>query len=94
MQVAGSTASTFPAFDGKVEFKSPESLPEGSTMPDQINLDPLIAHLRRELDKIDQAILVLQRMAMARRVDARCRVRRNLPVHGHTAWTKDRVRKG
>jgi hypothetical protein len=79
---------------GKVESKNLEPFPGSSTMPEQINLDPLIAHLRRELDKIDEAILVLQRAAMARRVGARCRVRRNLPVHGHTAWTKDRIRKG
>jgi hypothetical protein len=78
----------------KVEFKSPESLPGGNAMPEQIDLDPLIAHLRRELDKIDLAILTLERAAMARRAGARCRVRRNLPVHGHQARTQDRVRKG
>jgi hypothetical protein len=63
-------------------------------MPEQINLDPLIAHLRRELDKIDLAILALERAAMARKAGARCRVRRSFPVHGHNARTKDRVRKG
>ena len=63
-------------------------------MPEQINLDPLIAHLRQELDKIDLAILALERAAMARRAGARGRVRRSFPVHGHKAWTKDRVPKG
>ena len=63
-------------------------------MSDQIKLDALIAHFRQELDKIDQAILVLERMAMAKEAGARCRVRRNLRVHVHKAWNKDRVRKG
>ena len=67
--------------------------PGGSTMPDQINLGPLIAHLRQELDKIDQAILALERMAMAK-AGARYRVRRNFRVHVHRTWSKDRVGKG
>jgi hypothetical protein len=63
-------------------------------MPDQINLDLLIAYLRQELDEIDRAILVLKRTAMARRAGARCRARRSFRVHVNEASTKDRVRKG
>ena len=66
----------------------------GSLMPDQMNLDLLIAHLRRELDKIDFAILALQRMAKAKRAGPRCRVRRNFRVPVNQAGTKDCVLKG
>jgi hypothetical protein len=79
---------------GKVESKNLESLPGGSTIGDQTNLDSLIALLRQELDQIDQAILELKRIAMAREAGARCRVRRNLRVHVHKARSKDRVLKG
>ena len=62
-------------------------------MSDQIKLDALIAHFRQELDKIDQAILVLERAAMAKEAGARCHARRSFRVHVNEAWTKDRVRK-
>ena len=63
-------------------------------MLSQVDLDPLIAHLRQELDKIDQAILVLKRMAMAKRAGASGRVRRRFRVPIHKAGTKDCVLKG
>jgi hypothetical protein len=86
MQVAGSTVSTFRAFDG--------NLSGGGTMLSQVDLDPLIAHLRQELDRIDHAILVLKRMAMAKRAGASGRVRRSFRVHVNKAGTKHRVLKG
>ena len=63
-------------------------------MLSQVDLDPLIAHLRQELDKIDYAILVLKRTAMAKRAGASDRVRRRSRVHIHKAGTKDCVLKG
>jgi predicted aminopeptidase len=59
-------------------------------MPNQI-LDALIAHLREELAQINQAILVLEQMAIAKRAHARRRVRRKFSVHVNKTWTKHRV---
>ena len=60
-------------------------------MSNQITLDALIAHLREELAQIDQAILVLEQMAVAKRARARCRVRREFSVHVDKTGTKHRL---
>ena len=60
-------------------------------MPNQITLDALIAHLREELAQINQAILTLEQMAIAKRARARRRVRRKFSVHVNKTWTKHRV---
>ena len=62
-------------------------------MLNQITLDALIAHLREELAEINQAIRVLEQMAMAKDSLARRRVRRKFRVHVNKTWTKHRVRR-
>jgi hypothetical protein len=62
-------------------------------MPDQVNLGALIALLRRELDQINHAILVLERMALGNRARTRTRVRRDFRVRVNKKWTKDNGRK-
>ena len=60
-------------------------------MLNQITLAALIAHLREELAEIDQAILVLEQMAVAKRSLARGRVRRKFSVHVNKTGTKHRL---
>jgi hypothetical protein len=60
-------------------------------MLNQITLDALIAHLREELAEINQAILVLEQVAIAKDPHARRRVRRKFSVHVNKTWTKHRV---
>ena len=47
-------------------------------VPNQIDLNVLIARLRLELTRIDQAIVTLKRMALARRAGARRHGRRRI----------------
>lgn len=60
-------------------------------MLNQITLDALIAYLREELAEINQAILVLEQMAIAKNSRARRRARRKFRVHVNKTWTKHRV---
>ena len=65
----------------------------GDAMIDQVDLAALIAHLKRELDQIEQAILTLERTASEQKAGARHRARHKFRVHGDKMWTKHRALK-
>jgi hypothetical protein len=60
-------------------------------MLNQITLAALIAHFREELAQVNQAILALEQIAIAKRARARRRVCRKFSVHVKKTWTKHRV---
>ena len=69
-------------------------LPGGrGNMANRIDLDALIGNLRQELDRINQAILELERIALAKGAGAGGPVRRNFPVPVGKRCTKHRVRQ-
>ena len=63
-------------------------------MADRIDLGVLIGYLRQELDQINQAIVELERIALAKRVGARGRARRDFRVHVGKRSGKHRIRQG